>query len=288
MNGIRPLFTAAAALLLLGGVLAIRASVETKLIFPGASSQGRPDTLVRPGSDYELIPLHIRDGTRIVAQFGRALDPRGRPDPDSIHRLTVIFFYGNGACVASMGDVFSRFRRLGANVLMPEFPGYGMSDGRPSERGFYAAGDAAYDYLLTRRDVDPGRIVLAGWSMGAAVAVDLAARRRALALITISAFTTLPSAAHALVPWLPTSLIIRSRFDNLAKIAGVSCPIMIAHGSRDSLVPPSMAGELAAAAKGDATTIQVTGAGHNDVFDVGGDPLWSAFAEFLGRQAPGR
>jgi hypothetical protein len=275
--------SAAAALILLAGVLAARASLESRLIFPGASTQGRRDALIRPGGGCELIALRTRDGTGIVAQFGRALEPGGAPAPDPGRRPTLIFFYGNGACAAFMSGEFDHFRRLGLNVLMPEFPGYGMSGGRPSERGFYAAGDAAYDYLQTRADVDPGRILLAGWSMGAAVAIDLASRRRPLALMTVSAFTTHPAVARSLAPWFPASLIIRSRFDNLAKISRVSCPVLIAHGSRDRLVPPAMADQLAAAAKGGATTWRVPGAGHADVFSAADGALWTGFAAFLGR-----
>jgi pimeloyl-ACP methyl ester carboxylesterase len=92
-------------------------------------------------------------------------------------RPTVIFFYGNGACLAYMGEVFNGFRRLGMNVLVPEYPGYGMSGGKPTEKGFYAAADAGYDYLAQRPDIDHDRIDAAGWSMGSAVAVDLASRR---------------------------------------------------------------------------------------------------------------
>jgi fermentation-respiration switch protein FrsA (DUF1100 family) len=236
---------------------------------------------VPPGADYEIVPLQTRDGTRIVALFGGALDPRGGHTLVAGKRPTVVFFYGNGACLASMGDVFEGFRRLGVNVLMPEYPGYGMSGGKPSENGFYAAADAAYDYAVQRPGLDPDRIVSAGWSMGSAVAIDLASRRKVSSLVVVSAFTTLPAVAHALVRWFPTSLIIRSRFDNLAKIPLVSCPVFIARGTRDTLVPPSMSDKLAEAAKTGVTSYKVSGGGHNDVFDVGGKPLWEAMEGFI-------
>jgi pimeloyl-ACP methyl ester carboxylesterase len=264
----------AVALLFLAGIVEVRGSLEGKFIYPGAASQGRPDLVVPPSGDYELIPLQTRDGTRIVVQFGWALDSRGQKMPDSRTQPTVIFFYGNGACLAYMGTEFDALRRLGANVLMVEFPGYGMSGGKPSEKGFYAAADAGYDHLMQRPEIDHGRIVAAGWSMGAAVALDLASRRKVSSLVLVNAFTTLPAVARALVRWFPTSLIIKSRFDNLAKIPSVTCPILIAHGTRDELVPPVMSGQLAAAARTKVTSYDVIGGGHNDVFEVGGPPLW--------------
>jgi len=269
-------FLVAILLLCVAGIVEVRASLESSFIFPGAATQGRPDTIVPPSGDYELVPLRTKDGTRIMAQFGRALDSRGAHLLDPGMRPTVIFFYGNGACLAYMGEVFNGFRRLGMNVLIPEYPGYGMSAGKPSEKGFYAAADAGYDYLAQRPDIDHERIVAAGWSMGSAVALDLASRRKVSSLVLVSAFTTLPSVARALVRWFPTSLIIRSRFDNLAKIPAVTCPIFIAHGTRDNLVPPVMSGQLAVAAKSRVTSFEVVGGGHNDVFEVGGVPLWEA------------
>jgi len=269
------------ALLCAAGMVELRASMEGMFIFPGAATQGRADSIVPPGGDHEIVALQTRDGTRIVALFGGALDPRGGHTLVAGRRPTVVFFYGNGACLASMGDVFEGFRRLGVNVLMPEYPGYGMSGGKPGEKAFYAAADAAYDYVAQRPGTDHDRIVAAGWSMGSAVAIDLASRRKVSSLVVVSAFTNMPAVARALVKWFPTSLIIRSRFDSLAKMPLVGCPVFIAHGTRDELVPPSMSGKLAEAAKTEVTSYKVVGGGHNDVFGVGGRPLWEAIEGFI-------
>jgi fermentation-respiration switch protein FrsA (DUF1100 family) len=278
-----PLTFVSAAVLGLGGILSGCRSLEAKLVFPGAASQGQSYARLPPSDDYRLIPLTTSDGTAIVAQVGGPLDPGGRPAAPADHTPTVIFFYGNGAYAAAMASEFRRFRELGATTMIVEYPGYGMSGGKPSEPAFYAAADAAYAYLQAQPGIDRGRIIAAGWSMGAAVALDLAARHRVAALILVNAFTTLPAVARALEPWAPTSLVVRSRFDNLAKIPSVRCPILIVHGERDEIVPPSMSGQLAAAAKTRVTAMTIAGAGHNDVFDVGGDALWQAIGAAIGR-----
>jgi fermentation-respiration switch protein FrsA (DUF1100 family) len=270
-----------ASSLFLGALLGGCDSLEAKLIFPGAASQGQAYAQIAPGSDYRLIPLRLADGTKIVAQFGAALDRGGRPSGATRGAPTVIFFYGNGAYAAGMAGEFWNFRRLGLNTLLVEYPGYGMSEGKPGEERFYQAADAAYAYLQGQPDIDPRRIVAAGWSMGAAVAIDLASRFPVSALIAVDAFTTLPETAHVHAPWMPTSLIIRSRFDNLGKIPRVACPILIVHGDRDEIVPPAMSGRLAAAARSPVTAYTVAGAGHNDTFGVGGDPLWQEIGAFL-------
>jgi uncharacterized protein len=255
------------------------------LVFPGSATQGLAGATLPPSPDYELIPLQTADGTRIIAEFGGALGRDGKRASETLHAPTVIFFYGNGACAATMAVEFWRFRQMGANIIMPDFPGYGMSGGKPSEKAFYAAADAVYDYVNQRPGIDRDRIVAVGWSMGGAVAIDLANRRKVAALETISAFTSLPAVAHTVTPWLPVKWILRSRFDNLAKIPNITCPVFIAHGTQDRIVPPAMAGQLAAATREKVTPFMVEGAGHNDIFDTGGSALWEAIRAplFAGR-----
>lgn len=260
--------------------LAARATIEDRLIFPGSTTQGTAAAVIAPG-DHELLHLLSADGTDIVAEFGGALDRSGKPARDGGRAPTVIFFYGNGSCASFMAEEFWQIRRMGANVIMPDFPGYGMSGGRPSEKGFYATADAVYDCLQRREGINRDRIVAVGWSMGGAVAIDLASRRKVAALETISAFTSLAAVAQTMTPWLPVRWVLRSRFDNLSKIPLVVCPVFIAHGSEDRIVPPSMAGQLAAATRGKVMPFVVEGAGHNDVFDIGGDALWSAMRKLI-------
>lgn len=273
----------------LGALLAFAgcSGLERQLIFPGAATRGRPDTIVPLSPRYDRLTLTTRDGTLIAAQFGAALDPLGRPLVTATSRPTVIYFYGNGACLAYSAEQFEGFRRLGLNVLIPEYPGYGMSAGVANEPALYAAADAAYDHLLTRGDIDPHQIIAAGWSLGAAVAIDLASRRPVTHVVTISAFTSMPDAAHAVAPWVPVSWILRSRFDNAAKIGALTCPILIIHGTHDSLVPPRMAGQLAAhVTRLKPRRYDVTAAGHNDIFAVGGPSLWAEIGRFLAETPP--
>jgi fermentation-respiration switch protein FrsA (DUF1100 family) len=204
----------------------------------------------------------------------------GQPADDSASRPTILFFYGNAMCLAASADLFHAFRRLGANVMIVEYPGYGMSGGKASEQSLYAAGDAAYEHLAHRSDIDPRKIVAAGWSLGAAVAIDVAAHHPVAGLATLSAFTSMPNMAHNLFPWLPTSLLVRSHFDNEAKMAATTCPYFNAHGTHDELVPFAMSRRLIAAAKGPVTSVEVD-SGHNDIFTSGGDELAERFRRFL-------
>ncbi|MDR3632820.1 MAG: alpha/beta hydrolase [Isosphaeraceae bacterium] len=262
-------------------VAAVLFSLQTRIIFPGSATQGDPSAVVRPRPGEELVRLKTAQGDSIVALFGPALRADGVIDPQAAHQPTVLYFYGNGMCLRDTDDEFQRLRRLGFNVLIPEYAGYGMSGGSAGESGCIATADAAYDHLLTRKDVDPARIVAAGWSLGGAVAIDLAARRPVAGLVSFCTFTSLPDMARRDFPFLPARLLLRHRFDNASKIARVTCPILLGHGRRDELIPFAMSDRLAALARSPVTRLTIDDAGHNDFYDAGGQRVFEAVRRFV-------
>jgi len=272
-----------AALLGYLAVCVIVYSIQNKFVFPGASAtQGQKDSAI--ASEYyekKLVPLHTADGTIITALFGTALQHNGKPVADNSHCPTIIYFYGNGACMAYSTGVFEHFRRLGANVIVADYEGYGMSDGKPSEKGCYATADAEYKYLRGRPDIDPKFIIPIGWSLGGAVAIDLAHRQPVAGLVTLSAFTSLDDMAKLFARWLPMSWIMKYRFDNIDKVAEISCPYLNIHGTEDELVPFYMSGELVKAASGHVTKFNVDDGEHNNIFEVGGFELLAHIDEFI-------
>ena len=268
--------------LVLGGC----ASIGERLALPGLV-QGHPEAVLPPNPGYQVVSLHTSDGTPIVAEFGKALDSRGQPISAAEHAPTIVFFYGRLMCLAHSvtKDLFDKFRRTGANVIIPEFPGYGMSGGRATEREFYSTADAVYAYLLSREDIDRERIIAAGWSMGSGTAVDLASRKKVAGLIVVGAFTNLEDVGRPNLPWyvrwLTPALGARCKFDNLAKIHAVRCPIVLVYGSKDNLVPPEMADRLATASTSKVTRLEVEGAQHEDIWAVGGPVVWHAIENWM-------
>ena len=256
------------------------------LVFAGRRPGGEPPQPFRFGPGSERVDLRTADGTPVAAVFGPAARPDGSPDPAAATRPTVLFFYGNAGSVAGSWEQFDHLRRLDANVMIPDFPGYGASGGTPTERSLYATSDAAYAALLARPDVDPAKLIVAGWSLGGGVAVDLASRRPVAALATFNAFTSLPDMAGRLLPWLPARVLCRHRFDNLAKMPAVRCPALICTGDLDVLVPPAM-GDRLAAAGGPVTRVRLAAADHNTIFDADPDVLWPAVGRVIDAVATG-
>ncbi len=251
------------------------------LVFPGASAQGKPESHIDFGSRGTVIHLTTADGVPVAAVFGPAgSSPTTRP--------TILYFYGNGSSAAYSQGEFDHFRSFGCNVLIPDYVGFGESGGKPGESGCYQTADAAYDWLVNRQHVDPKQIVVVGWSLGGAVAIDLASRRPVGGLAVFNAFTTMPEVAGHMIPWVPGRWMLVYRFDNLSKIALVKCPVLICNGLQDQLVDPAMGDRLAAAAAGDVTRFTVPGADHNTIFSVEPAKVFGRLQEFVRHATAGK
>lgn len=185
------------------------------------------------------------------------------PEPKADGAL--LYCHGNGGNVSHrVGASLWLAKNLNKSVLAFDYPGFGKSEGRPTEAGCYAAADAAYDWLSAK--VPAERIVLFGKSLGGGVAVELATRRTHHALVLAKTFTSIPDVGQARFPWIPARWLMRNRFDNLAKIGRCPRPIFIMHGDCDSLIPFRQAEELFAAAPSPKRFFPIVGGVHDGSF----------------------
>lgn len=264
------------------GILLFLYFAQGFLIFPGKGTQG--NATLRPWDGTELLELKAASGEKIEALFARALTPDGKPHPDAAKRPTMLFFYGNAMCLRDARQDIAAFQRLGANVLVPDYCGYGMSDGTASEAGCYATADAAYAHLLERKDIDPKKIVVSGWSLGGAVAIDLASRKQSAGLAVFSTFTSMANMGNATYPFMPSfmiGLILKNRFESESKIGGVKCSVLVGHSRGDSIIPFSMSDRLAAAAGPKTARLIIEKPDHSDFFAGGGQQVSNGIGEFL-------
>jgi fermentation-respiration switch protein FrsA (DUF1100 family) len=154
---------------------------------------------------------------------------------------------------------------------MPDYSGYGGNEGTPSEDEINADALAACDHLLAQ-GVPPAHIVVYGESIGGGPAIYLATRRPIAGLAVQSTFSSLSSMAIHVYPWLPLgALIVRGSFPNADRIATVQIPVLIVHGTADSIVP-FREGQRLAKAQPRAEFLPIAGADHNDLLDVAGEP----------------
>lgn len=202
----------------------------------------------------EELWLRSSDGVRLHARYFSHPDPAG----------AVLFCHGNTSDVSRCGDVARMYLRLGFEVLLFDYRGYGLSEGRPSEEGTYRDVAAAWEYLLRERSLSPGNIVVAGRSLGAAIAVWLAARTQPRALILESAFTSLAEVAAQRYRWLPVRYLMRYRYSVAEEVTRVRCPLLIIHSREDEIVPYAHALRLCELAPDPKDLLTISGPHRDD------------------------
>lgn len=227
-------------------VVGFLAFYETELVYLGyarADARRAPSDTALP---WDSVRVMAADSTPVYLLVSEV---------DRLRRPWAIYFHGNAASVFGRGNV-ARYRLLrdaGYNVVAVEYRGFGASAafGPPSERGLNADATAAWTWLTDSLGVPPDWIIVYGWSLGSGPAVMLASTQGPAALVTEGAFASLPRVASMRYRGVPAGLIMRNRFDNLARAPSVTVPWLIFHGRPDDDVPFDHALLLAEAAPRD-------------------------------------
>ncbi len=179
------------------------------------------------GLAYEDIEIRTSDGETIHGWF--------IPHPQA--RATLMFCHGNAGNIANRIDSIWRFHDLGMNVCIFDYRGYGRSTGTPSEEGTYRDAEAVWNWLTGTRGVAANGVAVFGESLGGAVAAWVAEHKQPGALILESTFTSVPDAAARLYPFLPVRWLCRIRYNTLARMPGIGCPVLVAHSADDEMIP---------------------------------------------------
>lgn len=200
--------------------------------------------------------------------------------PNDKAKFTALFCHGNAGNISHRIDKILILRKLGLNIFVFDYRGYGNSKGTPSEPGLYRDGEAAYEYLVSKKKISKSNIVLYGESIGAAVVIDLASKREIKAIITEEAFTSVKDMAGMVYPFLPY-FVFASRFDSASKIRHVSCPKLIIHSVNDEIVPFSLGQRLFDEASPPKRLVKLRG-GHNTAFLDSAKEYEDGISSFLG------
>ncbi|MCC7290791.1 MAG: alpha/beta hydrolase [Phycisphaerales bacterium] len=186
------------------------------------------------GLAYEDVRLTTSDGVRLAAWYV----------PCGAARGSVIFCHGNAGNISHRLREIVAWRQLGFHVLVFDYRGFGQSEGLPTEAGTYLDAQAAWQFMTEVKGESPSRIVLAGRSLGGAVAIELASRHLPGALVVESTFTSLPDVGQRVYWYLPVRLLMSYRYDSIRKVGAIRCPKLFLHGTEDQLIPISMARRL--------------------------------------------
>ena len=255
-----------------GAAVLYLVSQETRLVFQAS----RTLSPLRPAFPFEQIDVPRADGAH---QFAWIMpEPAASPDAP-----WVLFFHGNAATIAARVNIahYTELRKLGVNIMAPEYRGFGGLEGVPTEAALAVDARAAYDYLRTVRKVPASRLVIYGWSLGSAVAVTLASEVEAAGLILEGAPASLVNIGKQQYPFFPVRLMMRNSFESIQRIDRIRAPMLFLHSPEDAVIPISEGRRLFDAARGDKTFVEVRG-GHVDATTLDTEHFYGAIRTFLG------
>jgi len=249
--------------------------------------------IYKPTAEWTAIPTEVGlpfepvtiDGVQVDGQSVR-LSGWWIPAADD-RAPAVLYLHGNKGNVSDCLGIAKTLHEAGAAVFVLDYAGYGKSSAFAiSENSMRASGLAAFAYLKKKAPDAVTRIVY-GRSMGGGVAMLVAKEEGASinGLILESTFTSLPDQIrHLGYGWLPIDLLLRDRYPSLDTIGAVGIKhVLVIHGGADDYVPMWMGERLARAARGNAMSVIVPGAGHNNVAIVGGTGLAKTIQNFLAK-----
>lgn len=200
-----------------------------------------------------------------------------------------VLLYLHGARFNVVGSAFRmrRMQALGFSVLAIDYRGFGKSTpGLPSEAMAYEDARAAWQWLAKLYPQRPRYIF--GHSLGGAIAIDLAAHvSDETGTLVEGTFTSIADVVRSFKwGWLPVSPLITQRFEAIDRVNRVGAPLLVVHGSADTLIPHALGQRLFDAATGRKAFVLVEGGTHHNTNAVGASQYRTALLELFGMTAP--
>ncbi len=247
-----------------------------------------------------VVPQLQRGTFRLSFPVGDAIRVGGKLFVAAPEAPTILYFHGNGEIAADYDTIAPFYIRIGVNLCVVDYRGYGTSDGQPSASALLADAVACWQQLpsvLSEKGLKPASIWVMGRSLGSAAALeiidtaakDMTSEIQPAGLIIESGFAyTFALIERIGFVQLADAFESRDGFGNLDKIAGCRLPTLIIHGERDWIIPFSDAEALFEASPAPMKTLlPIPGAGHNDLMLVGQKSYIDAIAHFCTRTTTG-
>lgn len=213
-----------------------------------------PDVIFAFNAPFREIFLTSTDGKRLHGLYFPTENSRG----------IVYYHHGNRDSLLRWGHQYRLFQRLGYDVLIYDYRGYGKSEGYPNETNLYEDARGWYDWIRDQ-GYPPEQIIVYGRSLGAVPATNISGNAPVGQLILETPFASLRSLFYDLFPWMPNLFAVQYTMSNLEALRHVDAPVTVFHGSKDQIVPLRNAVQLRSGLKRDDQFIIIDGGYHNDL-----------------------
>jgi hypothetical protein len=222
----------------------------------------------------DLIKLKRKNGEFVVGKFTHA---QGTP------KGTIIYSHGNGEDIGYLDPVAEGFAKFGYNVLVYDYPGYGLSEGEPTEANMYEAIDLFFHYLHNELKIKEEAIILYGFSLGSGPTLYLAQKHKNIQAIILQSPML---SAYKMVDYF--NIFPGDRFPNYKRIKNIATKTLFIHGEEDLIIPISHAKRLYELSGSQYKEhYWIERGNHNSLVRIAGDEYWRKVILFLDKDQVG-
>jgi uncharacterized protein len=225
----------------------------------------------------------VAEGPRSYVQRVNAHTPDAHTDTHPSQAPVLLYLHGARWNVTGSAYRIQRMQELGFTVVAVDYRGFGKtSTETPSEKMAYEDALATWQWLAKTYPHQPRYIF--GHSLGGAIAIELASKvDDEKGTIVEGTFTSIPDVAATMAwGWLPVRPFISQRFESVKKVAKIGSPLLVVHGSNDTLIKPALGRQLFEAAAEPKKFVLVEGGSHHNTNAVGQAAYRVALAEMFG------
>ncbi len=243
-------------------------SLHNSLIFlPDKNNYGSPENCNYP---FEEIFIQTSDSEKLHGYFFTSSSDK-----------VLLYLHGNAQNVTAWYEACVEIRKkIDVNILLVDYRGYGKSTGKSNLDGVIIDALSMYDSLI-QKGFKEENISLYGRSLGGAIALELAVRKKIKSVTLLSGFTSLADMCREHYPLIPLNMVRRDVLISKDLIKNISCPVLIVHGDRDMIVNVSHAYNLFELAKEPKKLLILKGAGHNDLIPFYNDEYFNELKKII-------
>lgn len=220
-------FAASFALFYLAAMIAIYFAQSLFIYLPDMPTRNLETSPTDINLQYDNVYLTTKDQIQIHSWY----------IPTNNAKKTILFMHGNAGNISHRLETIQIYHKLGFNIFLFDYRGYGESSGKPSEKGTYLDAIAAWDYLTKEKKITADEIIIFGRSLGGGVATELAKNVSPTMLILESTFTSMPNISKEHYPFMPTNIIVKHKYDTVRKLKDITCPVVVIHSRNDEVIP---------------------------------------------------
>ncbi len=184
--------------------------------------------------------------------------------PDNIPvKGAVIYYHGNMKNIEHYATFADPFLKLGYEVWMEDYPGFGKSTGVITEEKLYEQAIQVKKMVDAKFNSDS--IIIYGKSLGTGIAANVASRTNARLIVLETPYYSIPSLFCSYAFMYPNEMMSNYKLPTGKFLKDVKYPIVILHGSNDNVIPYRCAAQLKRELKNTDKFITVDGASHNNL-----------------------